>query len=68
MRLYNPTEKRVEADLAFPWAIERVALLSLSEELLEELPVVGKEVKLVLEPKEILTLGVAFEVPRGDDA
>jgi len=67
VRLYNPTEKRVKANVGFPWAIERLALLSLSEELLEELPVVGKEVKLILEPKEILTLGVALEVPRGDD-
>jgi alpha-mannosidase len=67
VRLYNPPDWAVEAELTFPWGIERAVRLNLAAEELGELEAGGKSVRVSLRPKEIFTLGVALAAPgRGD--
>jgi hypothetical protein len=61
VRFYNPTDKKVKGDFWSRYPVKSAALLKLSEEFLEDVPVKdGSSIVLNVPAKKIITLSLKY--------
>ncbi len=61
LRLFNPTEKDIQAEIEFYHSIQEAWLTNMNEERRETLPVSGKTLALHFAPKKIVTCEVVLQ-------
>jgi mannosylglycerate hydrolase len=61
VRIYNPTEKRVEGSLEFSLPISSVVRTDMEEKPSDELDTYGSSIGLVLDPKKVETLKIGVK-------
>lgn len=60
LRIYNPTEKNIAGEIRFHWNIKEASLVTLEEELINSIDFEYNLVRILLEPKKIITLKLKF--------
>lgn len=60
LRLFNPCGHEQTVTITFNADLQRACLLNLNEELQEEIQATGKQVRLTITKKKVVTLGVAL--------
>jgi alpha-mannosidase len=61
LRIYNPTEKKLDGEIEFLWKLTEVELITLEEKTIQPLNFSDNFIRITIEPKKIFSLKVYFK-------